>query len=280
MNREIENFLSSHPYADSTKDSYRRILEELIVVPDLHQLDAAGLINFISRPGWGNAQQNVALFCVQKFLKWRYGSLHSALSAKIKRIKPKPRRSLTKDKALQLLASFNPYTFTGARDLAIAAFGLDTGFRREELCSMQLANIDFENNKAMSLCKGGQYKFGAFSPETAHIIESWLQFRKPADGVGNLFVVRITGDPITSSGMASIFKRWSKVIGFKISPHDLRSSFATLATIYGAPSRTVQVAGRWSSSEMVEHYTGNLQLDAIKPYLPMANLKAIKTHKA
>jgi len=272
VNRKIENFLSSHPYARSTKESYCRILNQLITIPNLESLDAAGLIKFIDNPGWGNAQQNVALFCAQKFLKWSYGSLHPALSAKIKRIKPKPRRSLTTDKALQLLASFNPYTFTGARDLAIAAFGLDTGFRREELCSMQLANVDFSNNKALALCKGGQYKFGAFSPETAHIIESWLQFRKPTDGIGNLFVVRISGYPISSSGMASIFKRWSKAIGFKISPHDLRSSFATLATIYGAPSRTVQVAGRWSSSEMVEHYTGNLQLDAIHPFLPMHNL--------
>jgi integrase len=280
VNREIENFLSSHPYAGSTKESYRRILNQLVTIPDLDRLDATGLIEFINRPGWGNSQQNVAIFCAQKFLKWRYGSIHPALQASIPRIKSKPRRSLTKDTALQLLASFNPYKFTGARDLAIAAFGLDTGFRREELCSMQLRDLDIANLKAITLCKGGQYKYGAISPETAHIIESWLQFRKPADGVGNLFVVRISGDPISSNGMASIFKRWSKTIGFKISPHDLRSSFATLATIYGAPSRTVQVAGRWSSSEMVEHYTGNLQLEAIQPYLPMHNLKQIKTHKA
>jgi len=280
VNREIENFLSSHPYARSTKENYCRILDQLITIPNLEKLDAAGLIKFIEKPGWGNSQQNVAIFCAQKFLQWHYGSLHPALSAKIKRIKPKPRRYLTKDTALQLLTSFNPYTFTGARDLTIAAFGLDTGFRREELCSMQLADVDLLNHKAMALCKGGQYKFGAISPETVHIIESWLQFRKPAAGVDNLFVVRITGDPISSSGMASIFKRWSKVVGFKISPHDLRSSFATLATLYGAPSRIVQVGGRWSSSEMVEHYTGNLQLEAIHPFLPMHNLKAIKTHKA
>jgi len=280
MNREIENFLSSFKYAASTKDSYRRILNRLITIPDLDQLDATGLIEFVNCPGWGNAQQNVGLFCAQKFLKWRYGSTHPALTAKIKRIKPKPRRSLTPDRALQLLASFNPYTAPGARDLALAAFGLDTGFRREELCSIQLADINFDNNTAITLCKGEQYKAAAFSPETAHIIESWLQFRKPADGVGNLFIDVHHYHAISHSGMASIFKRWSKKIGFKISPHDLRSSFATLATFYGAPSRTVQVAGRWSSIEMVEHYTGNLQLAAIKPHLPMANLHQKETHKA
>jgi integrase len=73
--------------------------------------------------------------------------------------------------------------------------------------------------------------------------------------------------------MGCIFKAWSRKIGFRISPHDLRSSFATLSTIYGAPSRTVQLAGRWSSIEMVEHYTGNLRLEAIRAYLPMANLR-------
>jgi len=280
MNREIENFLSSFAYSHSTKDSYRRILNRLMAIPDLQSLDAMGLLEFINCPGWGNAQQNVAIFCAQKFLRWRYGSLHPALNAKIKRIKPKPRRSLTADKALQLLASFNPYKASGARDLAIAAFALDTGFRREELCNMQLADINFETNTAIALCKGGQYKAGAFSKETAHIIKSWLQFRKPADDVGNLFIDIHHHHALTHSGMASIFKRWSKTVGFKISPHDLRSSFATLATFYGAPSRTVQVAGRWNSIEMVEHYTGNLQLDAIKPHLPMAHLLQKETHKA
>lgn len=273
MNREVENFLASFPFAETTKDRYRRVLTFLIKVPDIEKLDPAGLLELVQRPEWGNSQQHIALCSSQKFLRWRHGDHHPALSAKMKRIKPKPRRSLTADKALQLLASFNPYTPIGARDLAIAAFGLDTGFRREELCLVQLANVDFSTNKALALCKGGQYKFGAFSPETSHIIQSWLQFRKPADGVGNLFISMKSRRALTGFGMGCIFKAWSKTIGFQISAHDLRSSFATLSTIYGAPSRTVQVGGRWSSSEMVEHYTGNLQLDAIQPYLPMHNLK-------
>lgn len=275
MNTDVENFLASHPYAESTKESYRRVLAPIATRSDLHTLDAANLIQLIDKPGWGNAQQNVALFCIQKFLRWKFGSSHPALSAKIKRIKSKPRRSLTEDKALQVLASFNPYKPAGARDLALIAFGLDTGFRRAELGTLQLADIDFNTNTATALCKGGQYSLAAFTRETAIIIQSWLQLRRPADSVGNLFVNIFTGRALTGDGIACIFKRLSKVLGFQISAHDLRSSFATLATIYGAPSRTVQVAGRWSSIEMVEHYTGHITLEAIKPYLPMANLKRI-----
>lgn len=274
MNREIENFLSTaHAYAKSTKGSYRRILERLLEIQNLDQLDAADLIKFVNQPKWGNAQQNVALFCAQKFLRWKFGSLHPALSAKIKRVKPLPRRSLDPDQALKVLASFDPYKTSGARDLALIAFGLDTGFRRAEIGSMMLANVDFYSNTAAALCKGGQWGYGTFSQETAHLLQNWLKVRKPRDGVNNLFLNIKTGKALTGDGISCIFKRLSKAVGFQISAHDLRSSFATLATIYGAPSRAGQIAGRWSSIEMFEHYTGKLALRTIQPYLPMANLK-------
>jgi len=277
MSSDIENFLSSHPYAKSTKENYRRVLHELVLTADLGQLDATGLIEFLDQPGWGNSQQNVALFCSKKFLKWKYGSLHPALAARIPYIKPKPRRSLDPNQALRLLACFNPYEPSGARGLAIVAFGLDTGFRREELCSMQLADVNFYTNTAAAICKGGQWGYGIFSDETAHLLRQWLHFRKPADGVGNLFISMKSGKALTGSGMSCIFKRLSKVIGFPISAHDLRASFATLSTINGMPSRMGQKAGRWASVEMFEHYTGNLQLDAARPFLPMANLKKPNT---
>jgi len=280
MNRVVENFLSSFKYSASTKDSYRRILNQLITIPDLDQLDATGLINFITRPGWGNAQQNVAIFCAQKFLRWKYGNKHPALSATIPRIKPKPRRVLNPDQALITLASFDPSSAAGARDLAIIALGLDTGFRCAELCSIQLANLDFYSNTASTICKGGQWGYGAISPQTAAIIQLWLNFRKPADGTGNLFVSLKSRKALTTHGMKCVFKRLSKVINFKISPHDLRSSYATLSAIFGASSRAGQIGGRWKTQEEYEHYTATLQLDIIRPHLPVKNLLTPGTHKA
>jgi integrase len=276
MENLIEQFLASHLFADSTKAKYRALLPMLLDEPSLEELSAARILELINLPKWGNSQRSGTLYFFQKFLRWRYGFQHPALCAKIKRIKPKPRRSLTCVRALELLASFNTYEPRGARDLALCSYGLDTGFRREELCNSMISNIDFENNTAIALCKGGQWKYAAFSPQTNHLIQNWLIVRKPAQGVDNLFVSLHGGHALTGDGMGCIFKSWSKVLGFKISPHDLRSSFATLATIYGAPSRTVQLAGRWASIEMVEHYTGNLQLQAIRPFLPIPNL--IKIH--
>jgi integrase len=272
MNREVDNFLASFKFAKSTMTSYRRVLDQLLAIPRLNRLDAAGLVAFIEKPNWKNSQQNVALFCAKKFLRWRYGDRHPALNAAIIRTKPTPRRVLNATTALQVLASFNPYTPGGSRDLAIIAFGLDTGFRRAEMCTMQLADVDFYTNTAKAICKGGQWGYGAFSPETASIIQAWLRFRKPADGIGNLFVSLKSGKGLTGNGMACIFKRLTKVIGFRISAHDLRSSMATLTAIYGASSRAGQIAGRWKTQEEYEHYTATLQLDLVRPHLPMANL--------
>jgi len=272
MNNVIEEFLASHLYAESTKKKYRYLLPHLLAVPNLEKLSAAEILLLINKPEWGNTQQAFTLYSYQKFLRWKFGYLHPALNAKFKRIKPKPRRSLKPDRALQLLASFDTYTPIGARDLALAAYGLDTGFRRAELCNSLLADIDFDSNTAIALCKGGQWGYAAFSPETAHLIQNWLQVRRPADGVNNLFVNIRSGHALTGAGMGCIFKAWSKKLGFQISAHDLRATFATLSTLYNAPSRTVQLAGRWSSIEMVEHYTGNLQLEAIRQHLPMHNL--------
>lgn len=280
MSKLVENFLSSHRYAEKTKTIYRPILCLLVTVPDLDSLDAQGLLDFVSRPGWGNSQRCVALHSSKKFLRWKYGSNHSALNARLKRIQPPPRRSLDPEKALRLLAAFDTYTAAGARGLAIVAFGLDTGFRRAEIASLQLANVDFYSNTARALCKGGQWGIGAFTPETAGIIQHWLAFRQPADGVGNLFVSLKTGRALTGEGLKCFFNRVSKLVEFKISAHDLRASFATLATIYGANTRTLQLAGRWQSPEMVEHYTGNLQINAVRPYLPMSNLLKPRTSKA
>jgi hypothetical protein len=42
-----------------------------------------------------------------------------------------------------------------------------------------------------------------------------------------------------------------------------------MSTNNGAPSRVIQVAGRWSDIAMVERYTRTIEAEAIQPYLPM-----------
>lgn len=272
MNNDVREFLASHRFAEETKKKYSRALTLLDPLTNLDQLSAADVLALIDNPAWGNSQRSVTLYAIRKFLRWKFGSGHPALSAKIKRIPPRPQRALDLAQAAQLLASFNTQTAKGSRDLAIAALALDTGLRCSELCHLQLADVDLEHRSLQVIVKGGQWKAAVFSEQTAAIIQSWLAWRKPADGIGNLFVSIRPGRPLTREGLQCIVAKWGESLDIKLSPHDLRRSFATLATLYGAPSRTVQLAGRWSSITLVERYTQTLNQRSIEPYLPVKNL--------
>lgn len=273
MNRELlEDFLSSAPFADMTKDIYRRVL---LGLPEaVEDWRAADLIQFVSRPEWGASQRYVALYACRRFLRWRFED-HPALAARIKSVKPKKQRVLTVSKALELLASFDTSTPAGARDLAIAALALDTGLRCSELCRLRLPDVDLHARTLQVIVKGGQWGSGVFSHQTALYIAGWIALRVAAAGIETLFVslhhARF-GRPLTRGGLQGMVSRWGKAIGVVLSPHDLRRSFATLSTVFGAPSRVVQEAGRWSDIAMVERYTRSLDASAIAPYLPVARL--------
>jgi len=160
----------------------------------------------------------------------------------------------------------------GARDLAMAATLLDTGLRASELCRLQLADVDLDRRVLEVIVKGGQWGAGIFSDRTAEYISAWLQARRAARGVGAMFVNVQSGGQLTRDGLKCIVREWGRAIGIKLSPHDFRRSFATISSVFGAPSRLVQLGGRWSSIEMVEHYTRGLQADALRPFLPVSNL--------
>ncbi len=271
---ELENFLASaYSYAETTKRTYRDVIPRIIdQVEDPASLTAAELIKLLSESGWGNARQCVALAACQKYLAWQYGRQHPALAAKLKRVVGKPQRALDPNTALKLLASFDTYAPKGSRDLAICALALDTGLRESELCRLQLADTDLEHRVLQVVVKGGQWEAAVFSPETAAHIEHWLHYRRVADGKGFLFTNIQTGEGLTPEGLYNIVEGWGERIGIKLSPHDLRRSFAVISTLNGAAERVLMEGGRWKSSEMIHRYTRTLKLEAMRKFLPVARL--------
>ena len=236
-------------------------------------MTASELLEIIQNSGWGNSRQCVALAAVQKFLAWKYGHAHPALAAKLKRVRGKPQRALTPEVALKLLASFDPYTGKGSRDLAICVLALDTGLRASELCRLQLSDTDLDRRVLQVVVKGGQWAAAVFSAQTAEHILRWLNYRKAAPGSGFLFTNTFTGKGLTPEGLNQIVRQWGLVIGIKLSPHDLRRSFAMLATeLMGAPERILMEGGRWSNSDMIQRYTRTLKLEAMRKYLPVSGL--------
>jgi len=271
----VEKFLIEGGYSKATQETYRRFLDDLVSIPDLQNLDAVGLLNFFDRPQWGNSMRYVAVSASRSFLRWRYGSQHSALSARIKRRKAKRQRSLTAEQLSLLLVSFDTSTQKGARDLAIASLAVEARLRVSELARLKLSNIDLEAGTLQVVVKGGEWGDGVFSPTVANIISAYLARRKPKDGDDHLFLSvqkPHAGRGMKVTGIKALVRRWGERVGFKISPHDFCRTFAVLSTENGAPSRVVQKAGRWANIDMVVRYTENIEQEAIRPYLPVERL--------
>ena len=67
MDTAIQDFLSSHPYAETTKRTYEDVLAQVFEnITDPAALTASGLLSIIqSKTGWGNSRQCVALAAAQ-----------------------------------------------------------------------------------------------------------------------------------------------------------------------------------------------------------------------
>jgi integrase len=271
MNIDLENFLASHPYAASTRRTYQDVLSRIFAgSQDPAKMTASELLEILDQSGWGNARQCLALAATQKYLSWKYGSAHPALSAKLKRVQGKPQPDLSPEVALRLLASFDAYTPKGARDLALCAIAIDSALRAAELCRLQTAYVDLDLCVLQVLAKGGQWMAAPFSLPTAGYISRWLNYR--GEGGELLFVHIRTGEGLTPEGLNQIVRQWGLNIGIHLSPHMFRRTFATIGTLLGAPERALMEGGRWYHSDMIKRYTRNLRLEAMRPYLPVKGL--------
>ena len=270
---DLEEFLSSaYTYASTSKRTYRDVIHRILdQVQDPASLTAAELIRLLEQSGWGNARQCLALAAIKRYMVWTYGQKHPARNAKIKRVIGKPQRSLDPEMALKLLASFDPYSAKGARDLAICSLVFDTGLRESEVCRLEQADTDLEHRTLQVIVKGGQWEAAIFGERTAMRIDRWMSFRKIADGQGYLFTHVQTGEGLTPEGLYSIAREWGRKIGITLCFHDLRRSTAVMGVLNNLSERAMMELYRWKSPAMIKRYTRNLKLEQLRGLLVVDN---------
>jgi len=275
---DVHAWLSVNSFSPNTETRYLTALLRLAGdVPDLSALTAPGLRTWLDAQPWGSSARWVAFCACRGFLRWKFGPDHPALALKIKRQDSGPQRTLKKRQVQDLLASFDTTRPKGIRDLAICTLMLDSGLRVSEVCRLEVRHVDLEERNLKVVVKGGKWAEGVFSSYTALYLSNWLAIRGDyAAPLVKTFFVGIGGNKpgtsLTRNGLQVIFRYWGKQAGIgPLSPHDLRRTFATLATRAGAPGRVLQAAGRWSNISMVERYTRAIDAVDFEPYFPVSN---------
>jgi integrase len=260
-------------WSPETIDRYRRILDQLTADVDVGSLTADELRAWLDRRRWGSSMRYLAISCIKGYIKWQYGQ-HPVLMVREKRLPSPPQRALKPGEIAKLIESFQLSSVKGVRDLAMCCLMLDTGLRVSEVCRLEMRFLDLDASTLKVLVKGRKWGSAMYSASTARFVNNWLANRP--GGSAWVFVSlggNTPGQKFTRSGLQKTINRWGTTAGIgALSPHDLRRTFAVQATRLGAPSRLVQLAGRWSSIEMVELYTRTLDVGDFERYFPVSGL--------
>ncbi len=145
----------------------------------------------------------------------------------------------------RLLAAPDPRTAAGVRDRALLEILYATGLRVSELVSLQLNDLNLETRVLLARGKGRKERIVPVGAPAAEAVARWLAGPRERMLRGrrcrDLFVTP-RGARMTRQGFSKLLDRHARAAGIRrrVSPHQLRHSFATHLLGGGADLRAVQ----------------------------------------
>ena len=122
---------------------------------------------------------------------------------------------------------------TARRDFAMLSLFLGTGIRVSECVGLNIEDVDMENNAFLVTRKGGNQVVLYFPPEVADALAEYLEEREkiePLPGHEKALFLSLQKRRITQRAVQNLVKKYAAVaapLKPKISPHKLRSTYAT-----------------------------------------------------
>lgn len=276
--KEIREFLNylllEKNYSLNTVESYRRDLFDFLKYLKKQKkgkgdtlLLFSSYISFLSKKGLKTrtiARRVAAFRSFCNFLE-REGKAFS-----IKRKIPYPKLSsslpavLSVEEVFRLIEALDQTSSHYYRDRAILELLYGGGVRVSELVSLDLGQIDFENEFIRVFGKGKKERVVPLGGKALRALYDYLEkerikFERKTSAA--LFL-NARGGRLTRQGVWKIIKEAGKRAGLKLSPHTLRHSFATHLIEGGADLKSVQEMLGHSDLSTTEVYT-----HVARPYL-------------
>jgi site-specific recombinase XerD len=163
------------------------------------------------------------------------------------------------------------------RDRAILELLYATGLRVSELVSLDVQTIDFEQSEIRVRGKGGKERIVLFGSAAHESLGNYLRLGRPpllnAQAPTRALFLNHKGGRLSVRNVHRLVKKYGTEIGYDISPHTLRHSFATHLLEGGADLRTVQELLGHSRLQTTQIYT-HLTLDRLRTALEKAHPRA------
>jgi site-specific recombinase XerD len=166
-----------------------------------------------------------------------------------------------------ILHGIDTTTNAGLRDKCLLLIGFAGAYRRSELVSLNIEDVQFNDDGAIiSLSKSKTNQYGEpeekaffYSPEADFCpirnLKQWVGRLDRA--TGSLFVRVRKGDRITNERLndMTVYETVKKYLGTRYSAHSLRASFITIAKINGADDTEIMRQTKHKTSVMIQRYT-------------------------
>lgn len=127
------------------------------------------------------------------------------------------------------------------RDVALLSLLLYTGIRVSECVGIDIGDFDWENNSVKVLRKGGGKQSVFFNEETRNALISYIDEERtePLYDKNALFVTRFN-ERMSTQAVDDVVKKYTNGVSVhKITPHKLRSTYAT--ALYNATNDAYEV---------------------------------------
>jgi integrase/recombinase XerD len=186
------------------------------------------------------------------------------------------------DEARRLRTTLDTRLLAGTRDYAILLVLARLGIRVAELCSLSVASIRTARERPVLhlRVKGGRERQLPLPEDVKQAIDAYLHLDRgrralvhsdaQSDPVFQPVMNHRTlehGKALSTRHVRQIVARYAELSGLgKLSPHDLRRTFVTVARDQGLSTRQVQMATGHKDSRMIDRYDRgreNLDINAI-----------------
>lgn len=153
------------------------------------------------------------------------------------------------------------HKITVKRDYALLSLFLGTGIRVSECVGINISDVDMENNAFLVTRKGGNQVVLYFPPEVAEALGEYMLEREkiePLPGHEEALFLSMQKRRITQRAVQNLVKKYAAIaapLKPRISPHKLRSTFATnLYNTTGDIYLVADVLGHSSVDTTRRHY--------------------------
>jgi len=272
MNQEVikQFFLDNHnQFSPETVRAYEFALTQFFTVceksvEDVKARDIRNWLDVMINAGLQPRSIQLKLVALRSFYRYCMEENKINKNPTLKVDTPKKVDSLPYYLSKRQLAMLQEHTKDNIRDQAIIETLYATGVRVTELLHIKIEDIKWETRQiTIRKGKGNKSRLVLFSHACAVRLERFIETR---EYTGDYLFSNKRGLPISSDLVQMKFRQYSETLGFKVSPHTLRHTFAANLAEKGMDFTCIQELLGHSNINSTRIYTRLMNPERKKKY--------------